>query len=351
MTSVLPARWNPAASGRDARRVAVYSRGQLITADAPGVQGGEVTEKWATGYRSSLSLTVDPSPEWLSWFKLPGLEIRPYSGMSWGSTEHLMPLGVFTVLPPAQSLPKVAVSVQADDRWAAVDFGDFGFPVPTIPGRIRDVIARLVADVQAPWADPITITSTSGAVLAAGGLWDKSRMETIGTLASSIGAEVFYGRDGGLIVQDRATSDGAPLVDGDGGTVLTVVKNPDSGQVYNAVAVSGSNNDTPFDPVVVAITDINHPAHRSNLGFERVLKFSSPLLASRDQAITAGQSLLEKHTAPALTWTVTCIPDASRKAGDLIPFTTEEWGTVQVTVQEIHYPLGDGAQSLTLAAL
>jgi hypothetical protein len=310
-----------------------------------------VTEKWVTGYRASLALTVDPSPDWLAWFKLPGLEVRPFAGMSWGSTEHLLPLGVFTVLPPAESLPKSSVSVQADDRWTGVDFGDFGFPVPTIPGRIRDVIARLVSDVQAPWADPMTITATSDAVVAAGGLWDKSRMETVSTLAAAIGAEVFYGRDGGLVVQDRGPSVGALLTDGAGGTVLTATKNPDSSQVYNAVAVSGSNNDTPFDPVVVAITDINHPAHRSNLGFERVLKFSSPLLGSREQAVTAGQALLEKHAAPALSWTVTCIPDASRKAGDLVPFVTEEWGAVDVTVQEVHHPLGDGPQALTLAAL
>jgi hypothetical protein len=298
-----------------------------------------------------LSLSVDPSPEWLSWFQLPGLEVKPYSGLSWGSTEALLPLGVFPVLPPQLSLPKAAVSIQADDQWQGVDLGDFGFTVPTTPyeGLIRNAITILVGEVQTPWAPPMTNTATSTALVVPG-LWDKSRAQCILASADSIGAEVFYGRDGGLIVQDRAAAPGVALSDGDNGTVLTVTTTQDFSGVYNAVAVSGSNNDAPFDPVVVAITDRNHPAHRSNMGFERVLKFSSPLLSDQYQAIAAGTTLLEKHSAAALSWTVTCIPDARIKAGDLFPLTTQEWGTVMVTVQEAHHPLGEGVQTLTLGA-
>jgi hypothetical protein len=182
------------------------------------------------------------------------------------------------------------------------------------------------------------------------GLWDKSRGQVILALADSIGAEVFYDRDGTLVVQDRAAVAGVALSDGDDGTVLTVATTQDFSGVYNAVAVSGSNNDAQFPPVVVAITDRNHPAHRSNMGFERVLKYASPLLTNQLQAILAGQTLLAKHAAAAQSWTVTCIPDARIKAGDVFPLTTQEWGTVQVTAQEVHHPLGEGVQTLTLGA-
>jgi hypothetical protein len=333
-------------------RVEVYSRGQLVSGDAE-ILGGEVTEKWVTGLRSTLSLTVDPSPEWLGWFKLPGLEVRPYSGIGWGSTETLLPLGVFPVLPPQLSLPRSAVSVQADDRWQGVDpLGDFGFTVPTTPyeGRIRDAIGTLVNEVAQDWAPPASITATSPAMLVPG-LFDKSRGQVILALADSIGAEVFYDRDGLLVVQDRDAAPGVALSDGDNGTILTVTTTQDFSGVYNAVAVSGSNNDAQFPPVVVAITDRNHPAHRSNIGFQRVLKYSSPLLSNQAQAIDAGQTLLEKHAAAAMSWTVTCIPDARIKAGDVFPLTTVEWGTVMVTVQEVHHPLGEGVQTLTLGAV
>lgn len=329
----------------------VYSRGQLVSGDAE-VLGGEVVEKWVTGLRSTLSLSVDPSPEWLGWFKLPGLEVKPFSGLGWGSTEALLPLGVFPVLPPQLSLPKSAISVQADDRWQGVDpLGDFGFTVPTTPyeGQIRYSIGVLVGEVAQPWALPPNITASSDALVVPG-LWDKSRAQVIIALADSIGAEVFYDRDGFLVVRDRDAAAGVALSDGDDGTVLSVTTTQDFSSVYNAVAVSGSNNDAPFPPVVVAITDRNHPAHRSNMGFERVLKYSSPLLSNQFQAIQAGQTLLEKHAAAALSWTVTCIPDARIKAGDVFPLTTQEWGTVMVSVQEVRHPLGEGVQTLTLGA-
>jgi hypothetical protein len=329
-------------------RVEVFSRGEQVSASAE-ILGGSVTEKWVSGLRSTLALSVDPSPEWLGWFKLPGLEVRPHSGMGWGSTEHLEPLGVFPVLQPELSLPRDAVTVQADDQWQGVTLGDFGFPVPTIPGRIRDVIGVLVGAAQAPWAPPITITATSTAALAAGGLWDKSRSETVLTLTDSIGAEVFYARDGGLVIQDRATRVGTDLVDGDDGTVLTVKRIPGP-DIYNVIAVSGSNNDAVFEPVVVGITDPYHPAHRSNLGYARVMKFSSPLLMNRDQAMQAGLTLLGKHSAAASSWAVTCIPDATRQAGDLLTLTTQEFGSVLCTVQEVTHPLGEGPQTLVLGA-
>ena len=115
----------------------------------------------------------------------------------------------------------------------------------------------------------------------------------------SIGAEAFYDRDGRPRVQDRVATPGAPLVDGQDGTVVSIASTEDWSQVYNVVSVTSSNNDTPFNAAVVAITDINHPAHQANIG-PRVLKYSSPLLSTQEQGFQAGATLLAKKSAPGV---------------------------------------------------
>lgn len=60
MWPVLPDfRWDPGRSHTAFARIEVWSRNQLVESDAPFI-GGTVTERWVTGPRASLSLSVEP---------------------------------------------------------------------------------------------------------------------------------------------------------------------------------------------------------------------------------------------------------------------------------------------------
>lgn len=349
---VAPARWD-VSRGHDAVcRVEVWSRGELVNGDAP-ILGGEVTEKWVSGIRWSLSLQVEPTAEWLSWFRLPWLEIRVYSGLSWGEDEFLVPMGRYPVLPPSVLLPSQAVTISADDHWSSVVTATFVFPYgfgpgTSLGGEIRNVAGFLIEQVQSAERHfaPVIITASSTAPVTSG-VWD-DRSKAILDLVESIGAEAFYDRAGRPRVQDRVATVGAPLVDGVDGTVVSIASTEDWSQVYNVVSVTSSNNDTPFYPAVVAITDTSHPAHQANIG-PRVLKYSSPLLSTQAQGFQAGATLLSKKSAPALSWQVTAIPDARRAAGDLCSVSTD-LGDFMATLQEVKTPLMGGGQTMTLGA-
>jgi hypothetical protein len=348
-----PVRWD-VSRGHDAvSRVEVWSRGELVSGDAP-ILGGEVTEKWVSGIRWSLSLQVEPTTEWLSWFKLPWPEIRVYSGLSWGEDEFLCPMGRYPVLPPSVSLPSQAVSITVDDHWSSVISGTFAFPYGFGPGTpygglIRDLAGVLIEEVQIAeqHVAPVVVTASSDAPVPSG-VWD-DRSKSILDLVESIGAEAFYDRNGRPRVQDRVTTVGAPLVDGENGTVVSIASTEDWSQVYNVVTVMPSNNDASFYAAVVAITDINHPAHQANIG-PRVLKYSSPLVSTQEQGFQAGWSLLAKKSAPALSWQVEAIPDARRAAGDLCLVSTD-LGDFMATLQEVKTPLVGGVQTMTLGAV
>jgi hypothetical protein len=345
-----PARWDVSRAHDAVSRVEVWSRGELVSGDAPFL-GGDVTEKWVSGIRWSLSLSVEPTAEWLSWFRLPWPEIRVYSGLSWGESEYLVPMGRYPVLPPSVSLPSSAVTVTADDHFSSVISGNFAYGYPFGPGtqyagRIRDVVALLVEQVQVAEQHvmPVLVTASSDALVTTG-LYD-DRSKAAFELADAIGAEVFYDRNGVPRVQDRVPTVGAPLVDGQGGTVVSIASTEDWSQVYNVVSVTSSNNDTPFYAAVVAITDPGHPAHQSKIG-PRVLRYSSPLLSTQAQGVQAGMSLLAKKSAPALSWSVSCIPDARRSAGDLCLVSTD-LGDFTAVLQEIKTPLvcGDSGEGI-----
>lgn len=356
-------RWDPARAYRHAAVVEVWSESKLIATTDQFVDG-QVSEKRVTGIRRSLSLSVEPTRQWLRWLRMPMLELAVWSGFSWGRSEELLPLGVFPVLAPGLSAPLTKVDVDADDWWQRVVSADFMIPQASYPGSIRDAIARLVSEVHIGGTriHPVTkvevgeplITASSTAVMPNVVWGDKSRHETVVELCESIGAEAFIDRYGRPVVQDRANQPGRDLSDGPGGTVRSVSTSVDWTPVRNTVYVEphSSTKDiiTPFDPVMYAITEPAHPANVFHIG-QRTVKLSSPLILDHDQAVKAAVAELAKRSAPALSWSVACDPDPSREPGDELTVTTRDLGSVRGVVEEVTHPLGDGAQTVKLGAV
>lgn len=329
--------WDPVGAQTNECRVEVWSGGALITSDAPGVLGGSVSEKRVTGIRSTLSMSVEPSSDWIRWLQLPLLEIRPYLGLSWGGDPELIPMGRFPVDPVAVGVPLPdSVSINATDWWGwAIGMQSLDVPIRARSGLlVRDSVWFLMSKWSQLIRRPPLITATSLAHTVPV-VWDGSVQEIIGDLVRSIGAEAFFDREGVPVIQDRRTSAAPPLTSGEGGTIINVDPNKDWSQVFNRMAISSSNQDLTFQPVIASITDPDHPAHESRIGRRVAPGYSSPYFRSRQQAIDAGPSLLAPYSEPALTLSVTALPDPSRMPGDRSPVVTLELGSITAVIDEV----------------
>lgn len=353
----VPDRWDPSRSHRAISRVDIYSRFGYVDSTTDIVDG-TVTEKRTSGIRSTLDLTIDPSPQWLDWLALPNLELRPFSGMSWATDEHVCPLGVFPVDPPELSVPVSQVSINAQDRWSLIVQDKFAYAqssyayvwqadqarVSTIPIS-RAVVAMIN---QTNLGTDVDNRATSLATLP-DTMLGESRDETIRNYVESIGAEVFVNRLGQPVIQDRTTQPGRNLTDGDHGTIISAKSKVDLSGVYNRIGVSTTNRDVVFAPVFVQINDRNHPADESRIG-KRTFPYSSASLTSSQQAYDAGMAMLQQKSTRALSWTITCVPDPSRMPGDVVTVTCD-LGEITGVVNEVRHPLGDGEQVVVVGAL
>lgn len=337
---LLPLDLSAAHSG--ACRVELWSGSTQLTRAAPILNGG-VTEKRVTGIRRTLRLSVDPSTEWAEWLTKPRLEVVPYAGYNYGNSIGEVPMGVFPLDPPGRSLPTKDISITADDRWSRVQNAGFLYAIQSYPGFIRDVIARLIDEVQI--GVPTVVTASNSVTQVPPLVWDRSRHDTIVSLLEPIGGEAFFDRYGTPVVRDLTSVPGRPLTDA---TVVTINTSPNWDAVKNEVAVSSSKQGVSFFPAISYIADPNHPAHLWKMG-RRSMSYSSPLIDTYAQAQIAAEALLEKHSAPALSWSVSCVPDYSRDAGDRITVSTD-LGIVQAVIQEITHPLGPGEQTMVLGA-
>lgn len=341
----LNVRWEPGRSHSGAARVDVLSAGQVVAEDVEFIDGS-VTETLALGVRAKLALSVEPSRLWLRWFSLPLLELRVWSGLSWGRTEQLLPLGVFPVDPPAQSLPLGEVSISADDRWSYIMRNDLLFDWPGPSDWNTALAARLMVEGG---LDEPTITVDRD-LISPGVMWEGKRHDLIKNYLLPIGADAYVDRMGLPWIETRRYTDAGSLTDGEDGTVVKVSSTVDLSGVYNAVGAASSKSGVVIDPpAFVAITDVNHPAHPSKIGL-RQTRVTSQSIDNYGDAINFARSELERQSSPALGWTVECVPDATRMPGDRVTVTTG-LGAVQAVVREVTHPLAGGStQRLSLGA-
>lgn len=348
MPADVPARWDVSRSHTGVSRVELWSHGQLLTDDLP-ILGGSVSEKRVTGVRASVSLLVDPSPQVYQWMQLPALEVRPYSGLSWGTSEFLCPLGRFPLLPPKLDLPlpQGGLQVDSDDAWRFMVQYKLPWAWVSYEGSVVNAAIRLVQDIDLP--DPI-VTATSVMELPSV-IWDKDKTahDIMVSLMDAIGGEAFFNRDGRMVIQDRVNVPGAALTDGPTGTVGAVGTTQDWSEVYNEVWVSSSNNDVHFFPEFAMITDPTHPAYKDNGLGRKSFTYSSPFFMDKESAAAAAPALLARKSEAALGWSVTAVQDVSRMVGD-VGLVSTDLGQVTAVVSEAKHDLVGPAMTLVLGA-
>lgn len=339
-------KWDLSESHQGRVQVDVLSAGDPVDQDVE-IIGGTITEKLALGVRSTLSLEVNPSGEWLEWSQLPQLELRVWSGISWDLSEYLVPMGTFAIDPPGRDLPATSMSLSGADRWQRIARNDLLYRWPGPAGKATALAARLMAESGLPGA----LIEVDRDADAPGMMWEGKRHDLIRDYLLPIGADAYVDREGRPVIRTRKPQPGREIRHGAGGTLVKVAATVNLAGVYNAVGAASTKTDVVIDPAFVQITDPNHPAHEDRIGRRQTL-VTSQLINNWGDAHNFARSELARLSAPALGWTAECVPDPTRMPGDQIPVTSQ-LGPVTAIVQQVTHPLvvDEGkAQQVTLGA-
>jgi hypothetical protein len=282
---------------------------------------------------------------WTSWLRLDQLELRPFRGVRIGADETIeFPLGRFRILTPELlARPATALTFAADDYWSWVVTADFTGPAVAYAGGIVNTIRRLIEEAG---IGPVTIDTLKLAT-AESSLLEGTRHEAIASSAKSIDVEVYVDRFGAATIADTRQLEYPEtyLVTKAGGTAVGMAVKPDWSGVYNSVSVTSSAQDVSFPAQVASIVWSQHPATKEKIG-PRVMKYSSPLLRTAEQGMSAAVSILRRVSAPASMYSYTCVPDASMDVGDSVFGSTLDGLVLPFQIQSITHPLNveDAAQ-------
>lgn len=330
-----------------ASRVEVFRGHDRLSYDAPWLSG-TVTDTWTiAGVRRTFSLEVPPTPTWLEWLSTP-LVVRPYRGIRYARNQVVeCPLGVFPVLMPERDYTRTArIKINADDLYQRVGRAKFSAPYQTSELPLAEQIDALL---QGAGLDPAVIL-IGASVTRAAQTFEDSRADAIGELAKAGPFEVYIDRDGRTTINRHRALEATPtayLIVGQH-IIESIRLKPDWDKVFNQVSIKSTKQDVEFDPVVLSITDRNHPAHPSKMFGYNVKVYSSNAIENRDQAVAIAEAMLPKVSGAANTYTYTCVPDPRLDAGDTITASALDGSFQFCQIDSVTTPLdAGGRQTIT----
>ena len=331
------------------------------------ITGGTVTDTSTPGVRRQLNVTLAPAPGLFDMLIPTGGELRVRSLLHHltGPAETV-PMGVYGIDTESMGYgPNGTLTVQGSDRWAELQRAKFLTPRASTPGLITAQVMMLISEVfpELPVVSNVDSQARVGSLV-----WDEDRAQTIIDLATSIGAWVYFDRNGFPTIDPLPTgppTQGVWTVDaGEQGVLLTAFRSRDRSKTYNVVVVNSDKTDgTPlFDPQVVwdaepasptyAGTD---PASGAGAGPFGIVtyKYSSPLLESAGQAQGAGRSILNRVTGLNAQLSMTNVRNHALDALDpltvVLPPDRPDWPPIieaHIADKITHPLMADGAQQI-----
>lgn len=333
-------------------RLDAYLGGTLIKGDI-AITGGSVQVGSGTGVRRTLTCTIADDKLW-STLNVLGVELRAYRGIRFpnGGVEEV-PLGAFLLDQQQISFaPGGGLQVSsAPDRWAKVARAQFELPASSVRGNtIVQEIVRLVTAAVTPDSTSVQTSDTTQVTQLT---WDRDRAAAVNDLAESIGAEVFFGVDGGLIVRPVPTLSQTPAWTVDAsptGVMLGGDATRDRSRTYNVVVATMAAVDgrTPFAPQIAADTAAGSPTNVTG-PFGRVPYFySSASFRTAAQALTAAKAKLLQVKAMNAQVGVSSIVNPALDRGDVINILTPDGRRELHQVDTVTIPLEvGGTQNIT----
>lgn len=355
---------------------AAYLGGQLI----PGAEdllideegSSSVTDTSTPGVRRTLTLELVPVPGLYELLRPAGVTLRPYSVLKTGAGLESVPMGVFDIDSPTRSYGNNgSIRVTGSDKWGRIQRADFLYPASSTPGvSVLDTIVYLIRTALG-FTEPVNVTATSTAQVGAL-VWDSDRSKAIQDLAESIGAWVYFDRNGIATVADLPTTSASSnvwAVDASAsGILLSADRSADRDKTRNVVVVNSEKTDgVLFGPQIVWDDDPSSPTYAgtdppnaTNVGPFGIAtyKYSSPLLQTADQAIAAGRTILARVRGLNGQLSLTAVRNHALDALDTVDVLLPQdradipRATERHIIDKITHPLTvGGAQSIETRAI
>lgn len=245
-------------------------------------------------------------------------DLKVFSGLRYseGDTE-LVPVGVFRIETPSRDSLLGALRIEAGDYSGVLARARFVKPWNVPKGALVVAqITSMVLDVL-PWVEVVDLTGSRAT--HPGGVFERERWDSIENLATSIGADVAFDPDGRCIIQPVPTLDTEAdwLVDADSETAVLL----DAGLslsvegVYNAVTATSSDAGTA--PVSATVYQSTGPLAYV-AGFKQPRFYSSPVLKTTAQCVSAARSILARSLAYAQKIAPVAAPNPALDVGDTL---------------------------------
>lgn len=326
--------------------VDVYQRTPLVRLyrNVP-ISGGKVTIDASSQVRRTLDLTVsDPAlmPTVNNLLAPHGHELWVLRGIEYPNGQvEWTPLGLFRVDAVNWDVGGGSFSITATDRSRHV--ADARFEAPrrsntalTVPGQISQLVKDVISNAA--------VSDTTGSTTSTPDVtWERDRWEAIEELATSIGAEAYFGASADVKIRKvpAITDKVVWYVDaGETGVMVTGDRALSRESVYNVVVATGESTEgtTP----AYGIAEDTDPASPTYIGgqFGRVPRFyASPLLATNSQAALAAATLLEKVRSLNRQLDLSCVPNPALDVGDVIQVRFPDGSVERHILDRIEVPL------------
>lgn len=342
-----------------------YRNGLLLSGGRDlALVGGSVTDESRPGIKMQLDAQLSPEPgetvQHLFDLLAPtGTELRVRSRLR--GAPDVVPMGVFDV--SAQSMGYGAdgtLSIQADDKWVKIQRARFLQPFASTNGAaVTTQIVTLIRGALGG-SEPVNVTATSTATMGKV-VWERDRDKAILELAESIGARVYFDRNGVATVADIPVNQ-SPVwtaAADNQGVILKAQRTRDRSKTYNIVVVNPELIDGTalFSPVTLQDTNPDSPTYVDGPFLEVPTFYSSPLIRTSAQAGKAGLAILNRVKGLNAQLTLSTVRNHALDVLDTITVRLPKvrWDVPQAVelhmVDKIVHPLtAEGEQSIDTRA-
>ena len=294
--------------------------------------GGTITDTTRPGVRRLLNLELVGGTDLYDALTPFGTTLTVTARVRYTNRATVdIPMGVFDVDRQEMSHGSGSVSLTAPDKWGRIQRARLIKPVASVKGRsVAEEITALIRGALGS-SEPVTVTATGDAIV--GTLtYEKDRAQAIISLATSIGAWVFFDRDGVATIADvpQIGMSADWLVDASAsGVLISLDRERSRESTRNVVVVESSAADgakfatqyvwdaDPASPTYAGTDPVADPGSAGPFGIVPYFH-DSPVLTTVTQARRAGQTILARTTGLASSVSLSQVPNPAVDAFDVL---------------------------------
>lgn len=292
--------------------------------------GGKITDTSRPGVRRKLDLQLPPTVGLYDLLAPVGVTLTCAARVRYTNLTVInIPMGVFDVDAQSVDESNGQITLTAPDKWVRIQRATFARPYQTVPWR--PVVEELAVLIRGALGadEEVVVTATSTATVGLQ-LEEKDRAGFINKLAKSIGAWVFFDRNGVATIADLPTAGAEAdwLVDA-GGVLTDLSRTRSREDTRNVVVVESSAPDEekfatqvvwdndPSSPTYAGPDPLNHPELAGPFGVS-VEHFSTPLEMTNGEAEVTGLTILARVCGLASQASMGQVPNPALDAFDVL---------------------------------